>query len=197
MWIFSTIGFFSVTQVKEKPEQLQIRARVRGDLDLLRTKYLPTLSETVELAHRDYPYRAYTDRVTLGQAMVQMMLDLNYSNFKNEVMDKQGLAREQLYAEVWTVMYGAERKLEEKERRNASRPAHYHSFDEFWEKYRDDAPAVIPVSPKASQPMSFDDADLGVPSFVPKRERRSTERTPSRNVVRRPSKPTKPTSKRR
>ena len=117
MWIFTTIGFFSVTEMQEKPEVLQVRARVRGDLDLLRTKYLPELTKTVELKGRDYPYRAYTDRPCFSAAMVQIVHDLTYSNFKNEVDRVQGRPRELLYAKVWSVMYGAERKLEDEQKR--------------------------------------------------------------------------------
>jgi hypothetical protein len=123
MWLFTTIGFFSVTNVGNKKgdegvasDYLQVRARVRGDLDLLRTMYLPELTETVELPGRDYPYRGYVDRASLGVAMVKMIQDLTYSNFKNEVIVTQGLPRELLYAKVWSVMYNAEQKLEEEER---------------------------------------------------------------------------------
>lgn len=99
--------------MQSKPEVLQVRARVRGDLDLLRTKYLPELSETIELKGRDYPYRGYTDRACLSAAMVAIVHDLTYSNFKNEVERVQGLPREKLYARVWSVMYQAESKIQE------------------------------------------------------------------------------------
>lgn len=117
MWIFTTIGFFSVTEMQEKRGVLQVRARVRGDLDLLRTKYLPELTKTVELKNRDYPYRAYTDPACFSAAMVQIVHDLTYSNFKNEVDRVQGRSRELLYAKVWSVMNGAERKLEDEQKR--------------------------------------------------------------------------------
>jgi hypothetical protein len=121
MWLFTTFGFFSVTQTKEDPELLQVRARVREDLDLLRNTYLPELTETVELKARDYPYRGYTDRSCLSAAMVQIVHDITYSNFKSQVIVEQGLPREILYARVWTVMNNAETKLadieDEEERR--------------------------------------------------------------------------------
>jgi hypothetical protein len=135
MWLFTTIGFYSVTQVKENPDLLQVRARVRGDLDNLRTKYMPELTPTVQLPGRDYPYRAYTDRAGLSAAMVQIVHDLTYSNFKSEVVVTQGLAREQLYHEVWHVMYNAEKKLEEKERKNKAQPS-FGGYDRFWDSWR-------------------------------------------------------------
>jgi hypothetical protein len=122
VWLFTTFGFFSVTQMQSKPEVLQVRARVRGDLDLLRTKYLPELSETIELKGRDYPYRGYTDRACLSAAMVAAIHDLTYSNFKNEVERVQGLPREKLYARVWSVMYQAESKIVENPVKQRSLP---------------------------------------------------------------------------
>lgn len=115
MWLFTTFGFYSVTQVKDYPDRLQVRARVRGDLDNLRTTYLPELSETVELKGRDYPYRGYVERAALAEAMPKIVMDLTYSNFKSEVLVTQGLARERLYGRVWSVMFNAERKIEEEQ----------------------------------------------------------------------------------
>jgi hypothetical protein len=115
MWIFSTVGFFSVTQVQESPEVLQVRARVRKDLDSLRKTYLPDLSATVEILGRDYPYRAYIDRPKLGEAMVRMVTDLTYSNFKSAVAKAQGYERSSLYHDVWAVMLNAERTLDRRE----------------------------------------------------------------------------------
>jgi hypothetical protein len=120
MWIFTTVGFFSATQVNrpgrlDLPEgTIQVRARVYEDLEVLRAKYLPALSETIHLPNRDYPYRGYIDKQSLGLAMVDMISDLNYSNFKDEVKKEQGEERAELYMGVWSTMYQAEHKLEDK-----------------------------------------------------------------------------------
>lgn len=118
MWLFTTIGFFSATQVKDPgrfdlPEgTLQIRARVFDDLEALREKYLPEMSETIHIPMRDYPYRGYVDKACFSAALVQIVSDLTYSNFKDEVKHEQGEERSDLYMEVWSTMYGAENKLE-------------------------------------------------------------------------------------
>jgi len=111
MWLFVPAGFFSIVWDAER-DLLAVRSRVRCDLDVLRSQYLPELSETIELKGRDYPYRAYTDRACLSAAMVAIVNDLTYSNFKKEVERVQGLSREKLYARVWSIMYQAERRLE-------------------------------------------------------------------------------------
>lgn len=122
MWIFTPIGFFSVTQVnrasKSVPEgTLQIRARVKQDLVNLRERYIPELSEPISLPHRDYPYRAYISREALAPVMARMIEDIDYSNFKDQVKANQGKERASLYMDVWSTMYQAERKLEEKKRK--------------------------------------------------------------------------------
>lgn len=130
MWIFTKFGFFSVTEVKDygsgkgsvfhsplpiqPPGTLQVRARVRGDLEELKRLYLPSLSDTVEIAGRDYPYRAFATKEAVASAMYYAAMDIDYGNFKNEVLNEQGIARELLYSDVWSVMYQAERKLVEK-----------------------------------------------------------------------------------
>lgn len=120
MWLFTTVGFFSATQVNNPgrlglPEgTIQVRARVFEDLEVLRAKYLPGLSESIHLPNRDYPYRGYIDKQSLGAAMVDMISDLNYSNFKDEVKKEQGKERADLYMGVWSTMYQAEHKLEDK-----------------------------------------------------------------------------------
>jgi hypothetical protein len=93
--------------------RLQVRARVKGDLDALRASFLPELSPTVELQGTDYPYRAFCQPDELAAAMVQIALGIDYGNFKSEVWKKQGLSREKLYSRVWGVMKDAEAKLKE------------------------------------------------------------------------------------
>lgn len=113
MWLFTKAGFFSVVQSSESEDEsvLSVRARIGGDLDRLREMYMPKLGPTVQLPGRDYPYRAYIQKEALAEGMVRLALDIDYGNFKSMVMTAFGLAREQLYAKVWGVMYDAERKI--------------------------------------------------------------------------------------
>jgi hypothetical protein len=139
VWIFTTFGFFSVTEVRnnynpksvkgrpqipiQPPGTLQVRARVRGDLDNFKERYLPELSEIYEMPWRDYPYRAFVDKQSFAAAMVLVVHDLTYNNFKATVEQEMGHPRESLYASVWGVMYGAEGKLADKERKERARLA--------------------------------------------------------------------------
>lgn len=92
---------------------------MKGDLDLLRSSFLPELTPTIELPGRDYPYRGYCTKEQMSGAMVQLTMSIDYDNFKSTVTKVQGLAREQLYAQVWSVMNNAESKIQKNAHENA------------------------------------------------------------------------------
>jgi hypothetical protein len=104
MWFMTQFGFFSVVQ-KEGESDLTVRARVRVDLEELRKRYLPGLGDIREHAGTDYQYRARISHSDLAEAMKLIVHDIDYPNFKNEVLAKQGVARAQLYAQVWGVLW--------------------------------------------------------------------------------------------
>jgi hypothetical protein len=107
VWLTSALGFFSIVR-KPGEEHLTVRARVRGDLVALRQHYLPSLSDIVEGAGTDYPYRATVPAEDLACAMGRMVLDIDYPNFKSAVLARQGLPREKVYARVWGALLGLE-----------------------------------------------------------------------------------------
>ena len=118
MWLFTKVGFFSAVEAAEpQPELgaagdvLSIRARIEGDLDKLRSAYAPKLGPTIMLPNRDYPYRAYITKEAFAEALCRASLDIDYGNFKSMIEQVFGLARELLYAKVWSVMNDAEAKL--------------------------------------------------------------------------------------
>jgi hypothetical protein len=107
MWLITSVGFFSVVQKASDlaGDTLTVRARVRGDLDALREQYLPSLSDVQESKTNDYRFRAVAPRADVAAAMADMVNQLQYSNFKNQVAKKQGSARSNLYHDVWDVLY--------------------------------------------------------------------------------------------
>ena len=107
MWLITPIGFFSVVQKHddEASGTLTVRARVRGDLEALQEKYLPSLGPIQENVETDYSYLATAPRAEVSSAMARMIADVNYSNFKHEVAKRQGQKRSLLYHEVWDVLY--------------------------------------------------------------------------------------------
>jgi hypothetical protein len=103
MWIFTTFGFFSVVQKRGSP-LLTIRARVRDDLDSLRVRHLPSLSPTIAGAGTDYRYRATVSHEQLALAMAAITRDIDYSNFKSEVVRRQDPSRARVYHRVWDAL---------------------------------------------------------------------------------------------
>ena len=104
MWLMTKFGFFSVVQ-KPGDEDLTVRSRVLEDLENLREQYLPELGEIEEGKGTDYRFRAKASHEEVAEAVRKITLDIDYSNFKNEVKRVQGSERAGVYGEVWTVLY--------------------------------------------------------------------------------------------
>ena len=109
MWMLTTIGFFSVVEDSEDADRLLVRARVREDLERLRDTHLPDL-HIVENAGSDYRFRAYVERGQWVWAAMSMASEIDYSNFKNAVAQRQGLVRARIYSRVWHELYELQRR---------------------------------------------------------------------------------------
>lgn len=107
MWLITPVGFFSIVQKSSDiaADTLTVRARVRSDLEALRAHFLPSLGEIQESKTNDYRFRAVAPRGDVAGAMADMVNNLQYSNFKNQVAKVQSPARAHLYHDVWNVLY--------------------------------------------------------------------------------------------
>ena len=103
MWLFTTVGFFSIVQ-KAGDDFLTVRSRVAEDLEKLREKYIPELSPVIVGGGTDYPFRATVDHASLAQGMARIVNDIHYDTFRNEIAREMGSAREQVYNQVWKVL---------------------------------------------------------------------------------------------
>jgi 8-oxo-dGTP pyrophosphatase MutT (NUDIX family) len=107
MWLITNFGFFSIVR---KPEDvasktLTVRGRVRADLELLRTRYLPNLGPISADAGTDYKYRATAPKADVAKALRHAAEDIDYSNFKDSVSQTQGPKRAHLYHGLWDILY--------------------------------------------------------------------------------------------
>ena len=126
MWLFTTDGFYSIVTAGEFDEDVQVRARARGDLDRLRERWLPELGESVTIPNRDYPWRSFTDRRSLADCLSRIALALDYDNFKDAVADRLSHERAHDYLGVW----GACRKISDEPHGNPGlSPAECHPVD--------------------------------------------------------------------
>ena len=103
MWLFTPHGFYSIVQ-KPGHDHLTVRSRVASDLDILREKFMPTLSATVEDAGTDYPFRAIIGHAAFAEGFARIGHDIHYDNFKNEVARVKGSARAMVCGDVWQVL---------------------------------------------------------------------------------------------
>ena len=75
MWLFTTIGFFSVVAHRDDPRAILIRARVREDLEALRRHHLPDLQ--IDEAG-DHTYEALVSRDEWEHAAQQLAQAIDY-----------------------------------------------------------------------------------------------------------------------
>src|ERR1700751_4433208 len=79
-----------------------IRSRVKRDLEALRQQYLSSSTMIIENAGTDYRFRGKASHSDISRAIAQLVQELKYDNFKDEVARMQGKDRP-----VFTTKYGA------------------------------------------------------------------------------------------
>jgi hypothetical protein len=102
VWLLIPDGFVSVVHGAGE-EDLCVRARSSVDLDRLRERFMPELSETVTTPGSDYLYRAWISRDAFGKGLGRIAAELTYPNFKSEV-GKRDPERAHLYGRVWATL---------------------------------------------------------------------------------------------
>lgn len=110
MWIFTKQGFISIKQHKDNPDQLLVRARVKGDLE----KLFPGCT-VVEGGGTDYRFRTTLGREYVADIINNRILDIDYPNgFKSSVDDHQRRAPH--YFRIWEEMADMQDRFEAMEK---------------------------------------------------------------------------------
>jgi len=106
MWVFTSVGFFSVVEKYEDrdAEILTVRSRVKADLDALCERFMPELGPTIKNGGTDYGFRAKITPEAFSSGMKRVCEAIHYDNFKNEIVVKQGHRRANIYGKVWTAL---------------------------------------------------------------------------------------------
>lgn len=117
MWAFLPEGFVSIVQARQDagrgapdPDHLQLRARLREHLETLKCQHPAELGnlEIIETPKADYRYRLLVSRKVLAAVMSRIVMDIQYTNVKNEAALAQGESGrayvDSLHA-VWSVMH--------------------------------------------------------------------------------------------
>lgn len=97
MWIFTSQGFISAVQHRDKPDTLIVRAR--------RAEHLEDIvpgSTVRQDENADYRYRCEVKREGFKLLIADYIDDLDYDNFKNSIADHE---YHDACTGVWTVMH--------------------------------------------------------------------------------------------
>jgi len=110
MWLLTDRGFFSVVAYDRQkarrsglpdhddPENwLVVRTRVEADARWAAER---TGAEVFEITG-DYRFRLIVPRAVWRGVVAEAIDAIEYGNFKNRVMDVQGIGRERVYGHVW------------------------------------------------------------------------------------------------
>ena len=86
-----------------------VRARVREHLEALQKRFSELGdAELIETPNADYRYRIIVDKAAWAGAVRRMILELDYTNFKNAADSRQGrrgTAYIHALHRVWEIMY--------------------------------------------------------------------------------------------
>jgi hypothetical protein len=113
MWVFTVYGFFSVVcarkGVKADQNRLMVRARARRHLEDLRLRFPKELRrcKIIESLAADYQFRMFVSKRSWRTVMAGLVSDVNYSNFKSQVMARRADDRDYNAAlhDVWGRMH--------------------------------------------------------------------------------------------
>lgn len=106
MWVFLNNSFLSIVQDREDSNRLMVRARIAGDIEAIFPE-----ADVIEYDYSDYRYRAFLSRERVVEAMMGIIGDISYDDFKSSVEDKE---RYRAYLKVWSVMEDFQQKMFQK-----------------------------------------------------------------------------------
>jgi hypothetical protein len=145
MWIMTTKGFYSAVQHHDEADLLVVRTRVKEDAREL-ARYLinsdnsPIDPETliIEKEYADYPFRVIVHREDFREFIGDVVNNLFYPNFKDEVKHIQGLDRARVYSGVWSTLL----RLEDFD------PEARRYEDDYGYEYDSTDPTLAHITPK-------------------------------------------------
>lgn len=96
MWICLNDSFLSIVSKECAPDELLVRARVRGHIEAV----FPD-AKVMRAPGNDYLWRARVKRADIASALVRRVMDYSAPNFKNSVPDDD---LHHAYSRVWGAM---------------------------------------------------------------------------------------------
>ena len=102
MWVMLNDSFLSIVENMNNPEELLVRARIKGDIEKIFPK-----AKVFEDNNADYKYRTFLLKNEVANEIIKNISEINYDNFKNSI-SKTDSERYLAYTKVW----GELRKLQ-------------------------------------------------------------------------------------
>jgi hypothetical protein len=121
MWLMTTIGMFSAVCPKTEgghggqveTDKIMVRARVRSHIEALQERFGELGdAELIETPHADYRFRIIVDKTVWTEAVGRMIVEQDYTNFKNaadSLQGRGGTGYVRALHRVWEVMYELQR----------------------------------------------------------------------------------------
>ena len=98
MWVMLNNAFLSIVENMNEPNELLVRARLKGDIERVFENANVFEDETA-----DYKYRSFIDRKKVQHEISKKVLDINYYNFKASI-SKEEEERHNAYLQVWSAL---------------------------------------------------------------------------------------------
>jgi len=119
MWIFTKHGFYSAVCARVgkgqkhspvDPDRMMVRGRMIEHLRNLQRRFPEHLGkcEIVTDTGTDYAFRLFVDKLVWAEVMKELVLEVDYDNFKGKVARHQGPedgGYEDSLHKVWSVMH--------------------------------------------------------------------------------------------
>ena len=99
MWVMLNNSFLSIVENMNNPEELLVRARVKGDIERVFND-----ASVFEDLTADYKYRAFINRQIVQAEISKQVEGINYYNFKNSI-SKDEQERHDAYIQVWSALH--------------------------------------------------------------------------------------------
>jgi hypothetical protein len=97
MWVCLNDAFLSIVDASEVKDCLLVRARRKGDIERVFGKAY----KVTDNKEKDYRFRADISRAVVATVMMNRVLGIDYSNFKNSVANHR---LHNAYLDFWLVM---------------------------------------------------------------------------------------------
>lgn len=102
MWIYLNNSFLSIVRSQFNPELLHVRARKEGDIEAIFPE-----ADVLATPTGDYKFRTELRPSRVAEVMLERVMAIDYTNFKNSVEDHQ---RHNAYMATWSAAHGLEKR---------------------------------------------------------------------------------------